>query len=200
MNALNCLAAAVTLAAAPAFAQFSFDAATGACVDLDGKPGLNVGVRGPCADLRGQNLERADLNRLDLRGARLDGVKLMGASLQGADLRGASLANADLTRAVLTGAKLMGASLVNARLVAAHLEHAQLNDASLAGADVRNACLYRASFARADLRTAVFSSNRSLVQGALFAKALVGTGTLPFDATELAALDVEVEVVELTGL
>ena len=201
MNALN-VALLSTVVASPAFAQFSFNAADGACVDATGQVGLNAGVRGPCGDLRGSNLEGANLTRLDLRGARLDGANLKGATLQGANLRGATLDHADLSRAVLTGATLVRASLVNAKLVGAHLEQAMLKHAVLSGADVRNACLFAASFEGADLRTAIFSHNRMMLDGARFTRALVGADTLPFDAQELAALDVELEVasVELTRL
>lgn len=194
MNALNALfAAVVMLVAAPAAAQHSLDA-SGTCT------GLNVGVRGPCGDLRNAHLEGADLSKLDLRGARLDGAKLKGASLTGADLRGASLENADLSKAVLTGAKLNRASLAGARLVGAHLEHAVLTEATVTGADLRNACVFRTSFERADLRTAVFSKSRALVEGARFTQARVSLDTLPFDAQELASLDVQVAAVELTSL
>lgn len=201
MNALHALLASAVVAA-PAFAQFSFDPSSGACVDAGGRPGLNLGVRGPCGDLRGADLEGAHLARLDLRGARLDGANLKGASLLGANLRGASLDHADLSRAVLSGAKLEHASLAGARLVGAHLEHAVLTSALLVGADLRNACLFRAGFEGADLRTARFSHHRALLEGARFAKALVGVDTLPFDAQELVSLDVAVVTsqVELSRL
>jgi len=202
MNALNALvAAAFAVVATPAFAQFSWDAVSGTCRDASGQQGLNVGVRGPCADLRGTNLEGANLSRLDLRGARFDGAKLMGASLLHSDLRGASLENADLSRAVLSGAKLERASLAGARLVSAHLEHAVLTSATLSGADLRNACLFRAGFEGADLRTAQFSHSKAMVEGARWAHALVGVDTLPYDAQELAALEVHVHAAgELTSL
>lgn len=198
MNALHAILVSAVVAA-PAFAQFSWDPASGTCRDAAGQQGLNVGVRGPCADLRGARLEGADLSRLDLRGACLDGARLMGASLLHTDLRGASLENADLSRAVMTGARLERASLAGARLVSAHLEHAVLTHAVLSGADVRNACLYRTGFEGADLRTARFSRTRAMVEGARWTHALVALDTLPYDAQELAALEVQVgEGVELT--
>lgn len=193
MNALSALlAAAVAVVANPAFAQFSWDAVAGACRDALGKQGLNSGGRGPCADLRGAHLEGANLRRLDLRGARLDGAKLAGATLQHSDLRGASLEGADLSRAVLSGTRLERASLAGARLVGAHLEYAVLTRAVLTGADLRNACLFGAIFESADLRGARFSHNRSMLEGARWRHALVAGDTLPFDASELAALEVQV--------
>jgi uncharacterized protein YjbI with pentapeptide repeats len=198
MNALHALLVAAVVAA-PAFAQFSWDPVTSTCRDASGQQGLNAGVRGPCADLSGAHLEGADLSRLDLRGARLDGAKLKGASLLHSDLRGASLENADLSSAVMTGARLEGASLAGARLVSAHLEHAVLTRAVLSGADVRNACLFRTGFEGADLRTARFSRTRAMLEGARWTHALVALDTLPYDAQQLAALEVQVRAdVELT--
>lgn len=195
MNTLATLAAALVVTAAPAFAQYSYDAATGTCRDAAGQEGLNTGVRGPCADLRGAQLDGANLQGLDLRGARLDGAHLSGASLFRADLRGARLDGADLSRGVLTGAKLNAASLVGARLVGAHLEHATLEHATLTGTDLRNACLFHTSFVGADLRTATFSQTRALLGGAHFAHAKVAPQTLPFGLDELAAQQVEVTAV-----
>ena len=201
MNALNAvLGLCVVAAPAPAFAQFSFDATTRTCVDAGGHHGLNLGVRGPCGDLRGLDLEGANLARLDLRGARLEGARLKGASLLATDLRAASLDNADLTRAVLTGAKLEHASLSGARLVGAHLENASLNGAVLSGADLRSACVYRAGFEGANLRGALFSRNRGMLEGARFSRSLISAGTLPFTASELVALEVITEQVELSRL
>lgn len=192
MNAQLTTIAAVVAFAAPAFAQFSFDATTGTCA------GLNAGVRGPCGDLRGQNLEGANLSGLDLRGARFDGVNLKHASLMRARLQGASFQNADLTGAVLSDARLDGAQLSGARLVAARLQWAVLSHAVLTGANLRNACLVGAQFDGADLRTAEFSRTRGAVDGALWGKALVSIATLPYDASELAARDVQVSAVELS--
>ncbi len=184
---------AVVVAAMPAFAQFTFDAQTNACVDAHGQFGLNPGARGPCGDLRGLDLDGADLSSRDLRGAHFDGASLKGASLMHSNLRGASFERADLTRAVLTGAKLERASLAGTRLVAAHLEHAVLTQAVLSGADVRNACLFRTAFGGADLRNAQFSRQRSLLSGARWSGAVVTSDTLPFDAQEQAALELQVQ-------
>jgi len=182
----NALFAAVIVVAAPAFAQFRFDASTGTCLNASGERGLNVGVSGPCSDFSNQNLEGKRFTG-DFRGARFDGANLRGASFQGAQLSKASFIAADLGRAVLTGATLNGAKLVQTRLVGAHLEHANLDGASLEGADVRNACLFRAAFTGADLRTAVFSKQKFMLEGAVWTSALVLSDTLPFDSSELAA-------------
>lgn len=187
----NLLVAAVVAVAAPAFAQFHFDASSGTCVNATGQRGLNVGVRGECADFSNQNLEGQRFAG-DFRGARFDGAKLRGASFQSAQLTNASFVNADLSGAVLTGAKLEGAALGQARLVGAHLEHAKLTGASLDGADVRNACLFRTAFAGADLRTTVFSKQKFMLEGAMWDNARVSADTLPFDSTELAARHVTV--------
>jgi uncharacterized protein YjbI with pentapeptide repeats len=178
------LLCALAFVSTPALAQVSFDEATGACLDADGRPGFNSGV-GPCADLRGAQLGAADLSGVDLRGARLDGAHLAGAVLSRTNLRGASLDGADLTRATLTGASLEAASLKGARLTGAHLEFAVLKQAKLEGADLRSACLYRTTFADADLRAARFSRTAALLQGARWEGAVVYAQTLPFAAVDL---------------
>lgn len=184
--------AAAAVLSTSAFAQFSFDEDTGLCRDAAGRPGLNVGKRGPCADLRGAKLDGASFDDADLRGARFDGASLEQASFFRANLRGASFAGADLSKAVLTGAKLEHARFDQSRLFGAHLEHASLADATLGGADLRQACLFRTSFLRADLRHARFSQAKAMLQGARWAQALVEHDTLPYDANELAAIEVQV--------
>ncbi|MBL8917220.1 MAG: pentapeptide repeat-containing protein [Archangium sp.] len=183
----------VVVVAAPSFAsEFTFDAASGACVNAAGETGLNTNTRGVCADLRNQNLEGADFSAADLRGARFDGARLRGASFKGAQLNGANFAGADLSAAVLTGAKLDRATLTDARLVGSHLEHAVLTGALMNGANVKNACLFGTAFQGADLRGAAFSKQRSVLEGARWAQAVVLADTLPFNASELARAQIEV--------
>jgi streptogramin lyase len=77
------------------------------------------------ANLRGDNLLRAQLENArligatmqddNLNGAQLDNAFLGGANLEGANLHGADLSGADLSRADLTGANLHGATLTGAR-------------------------------------------------------------------------------------
>lgn len=188
----NFIVAALVVAAAPAFAQSSFryDAASGACVNVAGEHGLNV--TGTCGDFRNQNLEGVEFGSADLRGARFDGARLRGASFKGANLEGASFVGADLSAAVLTGAKLDRATLTDARMVGSHLEHAVLTGALLNGANVKNACLFGTAFQGADLRGAAFSKQRSVLEGARWAQAVVLADTLPFNASELARAQVEV--------
>lgn len=187
----NLLVAAVVAVAGSAFAQYRFDPSTGACVNAAGERGLNVGVRGPCGDFSNQNLE-GERFAGDFRGARFDGATLKGASFRSALLSKASFVGADLTGAVLTGARLDGATLTQARLVKAHLEYAQFTGASLEGADLRNACLYHAVFSGADLRMAVFSKQKCMLEGARWENARVLADTLPFDSNELATRRVTV--------
>lgn len=195
----NFFGALLVVVAAPAFAQFSYDASSGACTNAAGEHGFNVGTRGPCGDLSGQTLDGENFQNWDLRGARFEGASLKKASFKGAKLDGASFVRADLTDAVMTGAQLDKASMSEARLVGAHLEHATITNASLAGANVRNACLFGTAFAGADLRTAQFSKQRSVLEGARFAQALVLIDTLPFSAAELARQQVEVRDVLATA-
>ncbi|MDP2345433.1 MAG: hypothetical protein Q8O67_31100 [Deltaproteobacteria bacterium] len=99
-----------------------FDWNTGACVDVDGQPALNVlpieFVResgfGDCGDLRGQSLNGDDFGApdlwLSLRGARLDGAKLFSANLAG------SFEGTDLSALGFGDATLLGSFDVNTRL------------------------------------------------------------------------------------
>jgi uncharacterized protein YjbI with pentapeptide repeats len=169
-----------------AFAQFRYDEVTGACRDTAGREGLNA-VRGPCADLRGQDLRGVDFQGAALQGARFDGAELDGASFFRADLRGASFQGAKLTRAVLSGADLTGAKLSAAVLVGAKLEYATLSNASLQWTDLRNTYLRGAKFEQADLSGARFSTTKALLEGANFAQARFDDATqLPFDTAERA--------------
>ncbi len=115
---------------------YAYDPDTGACLDADGHPGHNLGVVGPCADLRGADLKGAPLAGADLRGALLDEAKLFRADLSGANLTGASLEGAHLIQVDLRAANLTGA-----RLGRAHLGRARLAGAKLARADLRTARL-----------------------------------------------------------
>ncbi|MFO0595892.1 MAG: pentapeptide repeat-containing protein [Myxococcaceae bacterium] len=196
MKTSTSLIAALIVLSTPAFAQFSFDPAVGACVNAAGERGVNAGT-GACGDYRSRDLAGADFASTDLRGARFDGATLRNANFKGASLEGASFQGADLTGAVLTGARLDRALFSQARLVGAHLEYATLTGASLSNADVRNACLYRASFQGADLRAAQFSRTRSLVSNARWSQAVVLSDTLPFDAAELAREQLDVRPAEL---
>lgn len=192
MNPLRLAVVALVTLSTSAFAQYRFDAATGTCRNAAGEVGFNVGVRGPCGDLRNADLSGASLEAMDLRGARLDGANLKGASLLGADLSGASLRGASLVKATLRGAKLVGAHLDGAALLHANLERARLDGATFADADLRNACLYRAHFEGADVRGARFSQTRALVDHAHWSAARADMNTLPFSAAELASLNVQV--------
>lgn len=181
------LAAAVL--STSAFAQFRYDEATGSCRDERGQAGWNVGLRGPCGDLRGQDLTGASFDREDLRGARFDGATLTGASFFRADVRGASFDGARLDRAVFSGARLEGATLRGASLMHAKLVNAALAQADLRQADLRNADLHGAHFTAADLRGARFSAHRALLGGAKWQRARVdGATRLPFAPGELASL------------
>jgi uncharacterized protein YjbI with pentapeptide repeats len=140
----------------------------GCSVNAAGEVGLNVGVVGPCADLRDQALAGESFDRMDLRGARFDGAGLEGATFTGANL----------SRAVLTGAKLDGARLDRVELRQAHLEHAQLAGTDLRGSDLRLSCLFHARFDGTDLRGTRFSNSKPLLYGASFAKVVIDAATV----------------------
>lgn len=188
MRSIRFAVLAAVAVSSSAFAQFNYDEASGACRNAAGESGWNVGVRGPCGDLRGQDLSGASFDREDLRGARFDGATLTGASFFRADLRGASFDGAQLTGAVFSGARLDGASLRRATLASAKLMNAVLAQADLREANLRNADLHGAAFANADLRGTVFSAHKALLEGAKWQLARVdGTTRLPFSSEELAA-------------
>lgn len=195
MNTLRLSVLVVVTLSTSALAQFRYDAATGTCRNAAGDAGYNVGLRGPCGDLRNVDLSGASLEAMDLRGAVLDGANLKGASLLGADLTGASLRGASLVKATLRGAKLVGAHLDGASLLHANLERARLDGATFGEADLRNACLYRAHFEGADVRGARFSQTRALVDNATWSAAVADMNTLPFTAAELASRNVQVSQV-----
>jgi len=67
----NLLVAALVAVAAPAFAQFHFDAPPGTCVHAADERGLNVGIRGDCSDFANGNLTGQALC-VHFRRARLD--------------------------------------------------------------------------------------------------------------------------------
>jgi uncharacterized protein YjbI with pentapeptide repeats len=167
-----------TLVLAAATNAFQFDARTRTCVNAAGEVGLNVGVVGPCADLRDQALAGESFDRLDLRGARFDGADLEGATFLKADLGGATFTGANLSRAVLTGAKLDWARLDRVVLRQAHLEHAQLVNTDLRGSDLRLTCVFHARFDATDLRGTRFSNSKPLLYGASFAKVVVDAATV----------------------
>jgi uncharacterized protein YjbI with pentapeptide repeats len=167
-----------TLVLAAATNDFHFDARTQTCVNAAGVVGLNVGVVGPCADLRDQALADESFDRMDLRGARFDGANLEGATFLKADLAGATFTGANLSRAVLTGAKLDSARLDRAVLTQAHLEHAQLAGTDLRGSDLRLACVFHARFTATDLRGTRFSNSKALLYGASFAQVVVDAATV----------------------
>lgn len=185
-------AAALIVSANAVAAPFSFDAARNQCVDAQGNPGWNHGVRGECGDFRGASLENANLNDLDLRGARFDGASLQHANFMRSNLQGATFEDADLTGAVLNGAHLEHAQLRHTRLVGANLQFVTLSGAVVDESDLRNACLYRTSFEGTDLRTAMFSQQKNLLDGARFNAAIVSSDTLPYSASELSARGVKV--------
>ena len=102
---LACAAHSPRGASAPAAtaAGFRYDAASGRCLDAEGREGRNTvaieEVRATrdaqCADLRGVQLltpSTGDLEGWDLRGADLTGATLHFSALLDADLRGADLA------------------------------------------------------------------------------------------------------------
>lgn len=194
MNSLKLAVLASVAFASSAFAQYRFDAATGECRNAAGEQGLNV-ARGPCADLRGANLEGARFEAMDLRGARFDGARLRGASFLQAELAGASFKGADLSKATLRGARLARANFAQAQLSGAHLEYARLEGAVLTDADLRNASLYKARFEGADVRGARFSQDRVLVDDAHWRGAIADVRTLPFTAAELASRHVTLDQV-----
>ncbi len=191
MNSLRIALVAALSFASSALADYRFDAASNACRNEAGEVGLNAGARGPCADLRHQDLEGVRFDSMDLRGASFEGANLKGASFLGAELSGASFRNANLNKASLRGAKLSAARFENAKLINAQLEHARLDGATFANADLRNACLFKARFDRADVRGARFSQDRSLVDNANWMGAIVDADTLPFTIAELATLNVQ---------
>lgn len=191
MNSLRIALVAALSVASSALADYRFDVASNECRNDAGELGLNAGVRGPCADLRQQDLEGVRFDSMDLRGASFDGANLKGASFLGAELSGASFRGANLNKASLRGAKLSGARFENAKLINAQLEHARLDKATFANADLRNACLFKARFDRADVRSARFSQDRSLVDNANWVGAIVAADTLPFTIAELATLNVQ---------
>lgn len=179
------LAAVVAVPALALAGPFHFERSVNACVDASGARGFNDADRGPCVDFSGRDLSRVNLENADLRGARFDGADLTHANLMRADLEGATFVDANLSDAVLTGAQLERTHFVGSRLVAAHLEYSSWTGAVVEQTDLRNACLYLTHFGGADLRTATFSQQRSMLDGAQFEDAIVTSHTLPYDAAEL---------------
>ena len=106
---------------------------------------LNDQKDGERADLRGEDLSRADLS----------GVKLTGADFRGADFRGVKLVCADLSRADFRGVKLTGADLSHAKLLDADFRGVKLTGADFLGADFLGANLRDAVLEGALLRNCI---------------------------------------------
>jgi len=113
---------------------FRFNGA--ACVNAQGKTGLNPGFFGPCGDLQ----------HISVNGLPLDGTDLTGAVFDGSDFSTTSFNGAILDYASFKGTNLTGTNLMNAQIHSSNLQGAILVNAKMANADIKSSDFTKANF------------------------------------------------------
>ena len=125
-------------------------------------------------DLIGADLRDENLSRANLRDAILDTANLGGANFIGADMKGAKLRKVNLKRANLSGANLTRCLLESANLSLATMHGTKLREASLQAAILLLADLSRSNLKEADLTEANLRG-ANLREASLYNAKLVNT-------------------------
>ena len=118
---------------------FTYDPKTGSCKNAAGAAGYNVGEVGPCADFKGQTIEKVDYSKLDLRGANFLKSKLKNVKFTGALLTNAVFRQARLTSIQFDNANLEQADFRDSLGWAGRFWHVQARGANFSGANLRSA-------------------------------------------------------------